>query len=313
MGHGGTAAIIGWMPPLHVAEPHAFVLCSSYHGATLLAMLLNAHPDVVHLGDTNPTTRFDQDCSCGRTVGTCPFWVELRAQLSLGDLSTASNWLPKVPPFTTSPRVNAALAKGFTLADRLSGRQLDRRVSQRVAWYRDAYQRLMTFTKDATGARVFVDGEKMVDKAVLLASASPGSTRLIHLTRDPRGYVASHLRRGRGDMLSWARDWRRYHERVRLGRWLLGGQDTLTLRYEDLAEDTQGSMDRVFRYLRVTPLDLEQPLQSPGERHVIGNRMVRTFDGRVRIDERWRDELSEADANAILRESGHFARAMGYR
>jgi hypothetical protein len=42
-----------------------FVLAPSYHGATLLAKLVNAHPGVTALGDTMPSNRVDHFCGCG--------------------------------------------------------------------------------------------------------------------------------------------------------------------------------------------------------------------------------------------------------
>src|SRR5680860_1773785 len=51
-----------------------FVLSPSYHGATLLAKLINAHPEVTALGDTMPSNRFDQVCGCGTRVSACHFW-----------------------------------------------------------------------------------------------------------------------------------------------------------------------------------------------------------------------------------------------
>ena len=49
-----------------------FVLSPSYHGATLLSKLLNAHPEVTALGDTYPSNQFDQICGCRRRYPPLP-------------------------------------------------------------------------------------------------------------------------------------------------------------------------------------------------------------------------------------------------
>jgi hypothetical protein len=40
--------------------------------------------------------------------------------------------------------------------------------------------------------------------------------------------------------------------------------------------------------------------------------MLRTFDGRVKLDTRWRSEMSAAQQRTVLDEAGEFAHRMGY-
>jgi hypothetical protein len=175
---------------------------------------------------------------------------------------------------------------------------------------------------DAMGASVFVDGEKSVEKALFLACASDRPRRLIHLTRDPRGWVVSQSEAlsllGQGDAnpqdrVRLARSWQRYHMRIRLARRLLGPSNTLTIRYEDLATQTERTMQRVFEFIGVPPLVSDPSRRSRPQTHAIGNVMLKTYDGSIVPDERWRSELSEAEAADILRKSGRFAAQLGYR
>lgn len=299
------------------------VLCPSYHGATLLALLLNEHSDVIDLGDFNPEMLHDNPCRCGLTVSGCPFWSAVRRELRPPLIAGGDHWFPKRPPFTRSTRVNTALSYPFYIARVVTGNRGDWPLSRQLTRYRDANELLLRLATQAMGAGVFVDGEKSVEKALFLSSTSDRPVRLIHLTRDPRGFVWSALSRNPGPSRAsssssirveeLATSWRRYHFKARLARQLLRPRMTLTIRYEDLASDTAATMDRVFRFIGVSPL-------GPGSRrrpglpiHAIGNRTLRTFDGSIALDESWRSELSEAEAKAILRKSGAFAAEQGYR
>ena len=49
------------------------ILCPSYHGATLLSLLLGNHTKVFSLGDTIPTEPFPIRCGCGAPFDRCEF------------------------------------------------------------------------------------------------------------------------------------------------------------------------------------------------------------------------------------------------
>ena len=73
-------------------RPHAaggklrvvYVAGSGHTGSTLVAMLLDAHPRIVSVGEVavKPKIRRRGDdgrqiCSCGATLAECPFWQQL--------------------------------------------------------------------------------------------------------------------------------------------------------------------------------------------------------------------------------------------
>ena len=72
-------------------------------------------------------------------------------------------------------------------------------------------------------------------------------------------------------------------------------------------------MKRVFEFLGLPPLGPETR-RGPGPPiHAIGDKLLRSFDGSVALDERWRKELSEAQRSLVLGRSGSFAASQGYR
>lgn len=78
-------------------EKTYFVLSPSYHGATLLSKLINAHPELTALGDTYPSNAFDQFCGCGARVSVCPFWQAVKAEVGADRYPNTRVVLPQYP------------------------------------------------------------------------------------------------------------------------------------------------------------------------------------------------------------------------
>lgn len=84
-------------------ETTYFVLSPSYHGATLLAKLLNAHPELTALGDTYPSNAFDQVCGCGEYVSACPFWQGIKKDTDAARHGERTrNMLAEMDPMTVA-------------------------------------------------------------------------------------------------------------------------------------------------------------------------------------------------------------------
>jgi hypothetical protein len=78
-------------------EQAYFVLSPSYHGATLLSKLINAHPELTALGVTYPSNGFDQVCGCGKKVSECPFWQAIKADVGAERYPGTRVMLPQFP------------------------------------------------------------------------------------------------------------------------------------------------------------------------------------------------------------------------
>jgi Sulfotransferase family len=294
--------------------PLSFVLAPSFHGATLLALLLSNHPELVSLGDTNPT-RPDAWCSCGRRLGDCPVWAAIGAEVSpFGSVGT--KMLPTVPDLTPSQLVNVRLTAALSVAAirtsssvwRLAGRRFD---DYLLAWsaFRDAATR-------STGSRLMVDGEKSVTKFLAFRSAGDRDVRLIHLTRDPRGFVHSlnkhRLERGREEATVSAATalWTKGHRNILRAARGLGDGRYLHVRYEDLAEHPAETMQRMFGFLGVANHDVCHPAD---DAHVIGNRMASSFSGAIKLDRAWERTLSPDDQARICHLAEPLFSRLGYR
>ena len=77
---------------------YVYVMGTSHSGSTLLAFLLNAHPEIVSIGETSPSLKRNKDrhllpCSCGELIGECPFWNKVFDEVTAqGIIWTPRQW-----------------------------------------------------------------------------------------------------------------------------------------------------------------------------------------------------------------------------
>jgi len=292
-----------------------FVLCPSYHGATALAFLLNNHPDLSCLGDTLPWAERNQSCSCGLRVDECAFWQDLARKTDAERFADEAQMLPLLPRILRHPTWNLVAARGLVATSLVIGSTARRLAPRACAEFTDAYQRLYASIRNLHGGGHVIDGSKSVGKVLALTNLSkpPRRALVLHLVRDPRGYACSLQRRGESS--SWAeagRAWRYIHGGIIRSLALCPRCDYLRIRYEDLCADSAGTLRSVFAFLGVHAADVTHPAQDPGKNHIIGNRMLRTFDGTLRLDARWQNELDQSAQSAVIAGAGRLARTLGY-
>jgi Sulfotransferase domain len=303
----------------------AFVVCPSYHGATLLALLLNNHSQISALGDMLPWLDVDsQACACGRYVGECEFWQDVSAHVDTSRFPPGPTLLPAMPwplarrqmegitvPVTRSPALNRA-------AGRLAGTLVD--VAAPAAWrvrrqpvsdFVETYRSFYSFVLSKHGTSTFVDGNKSWRKVALLARELQLTTdvKIVHVVRDPRGFAASCRHHSGADPQESALVWAHLHKRMEALRAIAPYR---LLKYEDLCERPEEQMREILRFLDVEPEEVVSAPKHPHKHHVLGNQMFRTFSGNVTLDERWRSELSPEEQRTVVVSAGPVADRLGY-
>jgi hypothetical protein len=303
----------------------AFVVCPSFHGATLLALLLNNHSQISALGDMLPWLDADsQACACGQYVRDCEFWQDVSANVDTSRFLRRTTLLPAMPwplarrqmegnsvPVSRAPALNRG-------AGRLAGALVDVAVpiawrlrKQPVADFVETYRSFYSFVLDKHGTSMFVDGNKSWRKVALLARKlqSEATVKVIHLVRDPRGFAASCRHHGGADPRETALLWAHLHRQMESLRSIAPYR---LLRYEDLCARPDEEMHALFRFLEVEPEDVVSAPQHPHKHHILGNQMFRTFSGNVRLDERWREELTPAEQRSVFNLAGPLVERLGY-
>lgn len=286
-----------------------FVLCPSFHGATLLSILLNNHPDIVALGDTVPHA--GQICSCGDKVEDCTFWSEVFK--GLGDFKQDTGWAIPVLPELGSPRLNrylllalagVGITAGSKAANLLGG--------TRIKSYLAAHAKFRELVTEISDKRIFVDGQKSITKTLLHRAYYPKDVpvRVIHLVRDPRGFLNSCRKRFPEISTQTASKQWNSHNHIDLLKKHFHIEQ-LVVQYEKLCTSPKSELDRVFSFLNVRS---ENVCHTPTTHayHVVGNRMIKKFDGEIILNTAWKKNLSKKEQREILFQTKRKASLFGY-
>ena len=306
-------------PPARSASPDVFnfVLCPSYHGATLLSCLLNNHSEITALGDTLPPRRLlDRAvCGCGQLVAECEFWQDLEARANPAQEYRDDLLLPLYPVVLENERANQTLMLALGLLSVHTSPALLKALTPQIESYVAQYERFYDAAMEMQGTSRFIDGQKSLLKLmVFIAAKGRENVRVIHLVRDPRAAYYSYVRRARAaDPVKFGKEWKGSHGRVvRLAESLDEGS-YFRLRYEDLCEDPDGHMNALQDFLDLDRQPLVRASTSAADKHVVGNVMVKSFNGEVRKDVRWQQNVPEAEQAAIVKASSPLFENLGYR
>jgi hypothetical protein len=301
-----------------------FVICPSYHGATLLALLLNNHSQASALGDTLPHRGTEHVCACGELVDRCGFWQSVSTGLEASRFANLPMLLPVLPwPLSRRQLEGSAIRLSGSMrlnraVGRVAGKVVD--LGAPIAWrlrpglvadFTTLYRSLYRLVLDAHGTSLFVDGSKSWRRAAVLTRAlqSEADIKIVHLVRDPRGFALSCRTHAGARLPESAWLWSDLHGRMQS---LQALAPYVPMRYEDLCSDPEAELQKLFDFLQIAAEPVVTEPRYPEKHHLIGNNMLRSFDGEVKLDTRWREELNVAEQRTVWDCAGEFAERMGY-
>jgi hypothetical protein len=284
-----------------MVSPVLFIGGTSYCGSTLLSMLLNAHPDLVSVGElTGPVfgSRLpigEYLCSCGETLTECPLWQTV-SQLTRdhGVEFSPDQWdlfytfgSSRLSQFVFSRSLRTDLLDG--LRDRL--RDLSPGLRRRLEELRRRNAVVIAALLEAASSRYLVDASK--DPArIRYLQATPGlDVSVLHLVRDPLGYVASDLRHHpKRSLRDATHAWLRTAQYMKRIEATTPPEKFMRVRYEDLCANQPGTLGRITDFLGV-PSFVVPPAFRETNHHVIGNPMRKESGASISLDERWKHDL----------------------
>ncbi len=291
-----------------------------FRAQPFLALLLGAHPDIATVGELSGLiARSDPDtylCSCGERIKNCQFWKSVDAAIvekghtfDIAKFDTRFDFSDPRPiqrlregslrsPWIDSPRDKVL----FSLPGE---RHKIKNKAERNAV-------LIDLILDVTGKRIFVDLSKSRMRIRVLRRFSTMDVRAIHLVRRAEGVVASQLRRNLGmEVAQPARDWMLRHHRLdtTLQPWLK--DKYIRIRYEDICQEPAITLKRLFQFCGISTDVSDIRIDASGQ-HVIGNPMRLKPLSELKLDERWRTELTSGQLDQIDTVAGKINRRYGY-
>ena len=275
------------------------ILCPSFHGATLLSLVLCNHSRLYSLGDTIPPRSFlSNRCGCGETFIACPFWQRVRAVVGDDD---ETDLIPTRPRITRWEPLNTALVIGLSLAAVRLGVAAPRGAFAR------ANERFLQVCSEFAEFDVFIDGYKSLSRYVALKAARFPIAGVIHLIRDPLSFAAS-AKRSRLPIENAARQWAQLHRAIPvITRW--AGERVFRIRYEDLCAQPDRELDNLQSWMGLSAEDLKRPIEK--DVHWIGNVSMINFDGQIRMPNAGID-LTPEERRIVHRITSKRAREFGY-
>jgi len=299
--------------------PVVYLAGSGHTGSTLLALFLDAHPDIASVGETafkrklQGTAGAKLTCTCGESYSSCTFWAEVfRGVTAAGYELSPLEW-------SNDFRYKGWLA--HRLFSRYSARPALRAVQKtatalfpahnaRVERVQKVNLEFVRTVLRLTGARVFFDTSKRAMRLHHLLQVPEFDVKVVKLVRDVRGYAWSAKRRGGAvpdAALTWRRDQENFDEITRV----MPPDRVMLLRYEDVCRDPRTWLKETYAFCGVDPIDPPDYV-IPKEHHVLGNSMRRSDMIRIRLDESWRTSLSADEQDRALAIAGPLHAKNGY-
>jgi hypothetical protein len=296
------------------------ILSPSYSGSTLLSFLVSGHPQISTVGEMTGTTQRvnleSYQCSCGELLRECSFWRSVTQEMNRRGFPF------DVANFGLAFKMgNNAFTRKIRSGSFHNGR-LNRIRDRLVAHWPSHVRELQTLKNrnmafietilEISGTSTFVDASKELLRPKLLAEIPGLDVRTIILTRDVRGVANSYIKNAQQSPELGAKWWEQYYREVEQTYGDGNGQRLLSIRYEDLCNDTQNTLLQIQKFCGVEEIGAVTEFNR-SKYHIVGNRMRLNFDNIITLDESWQTELSSTQLAAINRIAGERNRRLGYQ
>jgi hypothetical protein len=303
----------------------AYVLSASHSGSTLLAMLLGTQRGACTVGELRAPSLGDTEvyrCSCGEKIKECPFWSKVGAAMAGRGIAgfdiTDARTSVLAAPGGYARRLLAPLQRGPLLEG-----ARDAALALAPSWrahLAEAQRRnaaLVEVLQELGDAKVVVDSSKAGLQLKYLLRNPALDIKIIHLIRDGRAVSLSLIGHGlrratRPKTVSAAaREWRRSNEAAECLLRRLPKSQWLQVQYEELCRTPEAVLRKTCAFLGLNPDPLNLDFRSR-QQHILGNEMRLKSTSEIRLDERWRTQLSAEDLEVFRAEAGPLNQRYGY-
>ena len=303
-------------------------ICSAGHsGSTLLDMLIGSHSKIESLGEITHLPKnlsLNTICGCGDPVKECDFWKGV-----LGDLGERLNIKMLSDPYSFDLGYIAAKV----IVDKKHQTRvynLSRKISHALLYVYYRYKIPLHFfvarkfkrsilnnielyhsIRRTSGADMVVDSSKAYIKGLGIYLHNKEETRVVLLVRDGRGVFYSNIKRG-FDRKKSLSGWMNYYKRALslLDRYVDNGH-MLLVKYEDLAKNTEQILRNISNFLEIE-YESEMLDFSSKVHHITNGNNTRFKSSEIKLDEAWKQGLSDSDLKYFNDHALQLNRRFGY-
>lgn len=249
-----------------------FIASLSHSGSTLLDLMLNAHPDVVSVGELKQLGRFARfekpgrrlRCTCGaESLVSCDFWSRVSA------MTKAS--------------------VGRTIRD------LNVEDYHDVGTFNEDNVALFEAIATVAGKRYVVDSSKQVMRLARLLENPDLDVLPIFLLRDPKGQICSS-QKGSSGLVKLIGNYVRTNREIYD---LVKDRPHAVVHYEQLVKQPERTLTGLMQAFGLAFDPNQLRWAEPVRHNVGGNGMRRGSSSELKLDEKWRDHFSLPQQMAI--------------
>lgn len=288
----------------------------SYSGSTLLTRILAQYDKISTIGELKATgidNIHTYHCSCGARFLSCEFWNELADELrssgvtfSLEALQTRILSQSSMINLFMTPTLHGVLLEklrraAFALypgAQKTLNAQLERNA------------KIIEAICELQQGDVFLDESKDPLRAMYFANSDLWDFRVVQLVRDGRGTINSDIKHNRRTVKLACGEWNlKIDEMARFQE--MAACEIMHVTYEALCTDIDSTVSKILQFSGV-PEALESSRGPQNQQHIIGNDMRLKPMRDVKLDEKWRADLSAEDLEVFDILSGERNSELGY-
>ena len=295
--------------------PLVYILSTGRSGSTLLDLLLNSRSGIWSLGELDVLRHElhhdNRPCGCGKPIIECPFWKKVIPDLPLK--------APVNVDYFRETYSTGRVLRLHHLPDLIRQSVHSKRAPE-ADLYAETNANLLSTIKSAAEEyagreiRYLVDASKDVYRLFWLQRSPQFDVRVLHLTKDPRGFVCSNLKDNPPNP---------FQKTIRMaGRWLI--QNSLMryvgqrsdapyrlVRYEDLARKPKSELQGISDWLSLPSRGKFSIRES--ENHAASGNDMRWREEDIYLDDAWRHDLPRFLQHLVWTMTSLLARRLGYR
>lgn len=299
-----------------------YIMGHGYSGSTLLTFLLSTHPQIATIGELGIAPQAKEDlepeqylCSCKTPVRDCGFWQRVSSEMAKRghafdiwdadlDFRVHGGGVADVllRAVQRGPVLETARSVGIQVVP-AARREMDRVVA-RISSLTEIVSRLK-------GCDTFLDSSKRPERATLMQRSGNFDMRVIHLVRDGRAVSWSSMKHLKIGPEEAARSWLADNGGSEHARRYFPGDRWMTLRYEDLCADPDGTLLRLHAFMGIPSRNGFHNFRAV-DNHIIGNQMRLSSTSEIRLDESWKQALTREQMTTIDRLVAPLNRRYGY-